>query len=76
MVNKLRGKRNSAVNSKFMIITENEFNEYFVSQAPKLNDPDDYTIINIEPVQPFSVFLGQSNASSVYLQDCTTKLVK
>ena len=49
----------------------NEFNIYFVSLAPKLNDPDDYTIINIEPVQPFTVFLKQSNASSIYLQDCT-----
>ena len=32
---------------------------------------NDYTIINIEPVQPFTVFLRQSNPSSIYLQDST-----
>ena len=52
-------------------VIANEFNKYFVSLATKLNDPDDYTIINIEPVQPFTVFLRQSNPSSIYLQDST-----
>ena len=52
-------------------VIANKFNKYFVSLATKLNDPDDYTIINIEPVQPFTVFLRQSNPSSIYLQDST-----
>ena len=52
-------------------VIANEFNKYFVSLATKLNDPDDYTIINIEPVQPLTVFLRQSNPSSIYLQDST-----
>ena len=76
----LRGKINSAVNTKFVInnqlindrrVVANEFNKYFVSLAAKLNDPDDYTIINIEPIQPFTAFLRQSHPSSMYLQDCT-----
>ena len=79
-INELRGKRNSAINSKFVInnqlitdrrVIANEFNKYFVSLATKLNDPDDYPIINIEPVQPFTVFLRQSNPSSIYLQNST-----
>ena len=52
-------------------VLANEFNKYFVSLATKLNDPDDYTIINIEPVQPFTVVLKHSNPSSIYLQDST-----
>ena len=80
VINELRGKRNSAVNSKFVIdnqlitdrrVIANEFNKYFISLASKLNDPDDYTVINIEPIQPFTVFLKQSNVSSIYLQDCS-----
>ena len=80
VINELRGKRNSAVNTKFVInnqlindrrVVANEFNKYFVSLAAKLNDPDDYTIINIEPIQPFTAFLRQSHPSSMYLQDCT-----
>ena len=61
---------------KFIIITNrrvivNEFNRYFVSLAPNLNDPDDHCIINIEPIQPFTAFLKQSNISSIYLSECT-----
>ena len=52
-------------------VIANEFNRYFVSLAPKLNDPDDHCIINIEPIQPFTAFLKQSNISSSYLSECT-----
>ena len=80
VINELRGKRNASLSPKFVInnqlicnrrIIANEFNKYFVSLAAKLNDPDDYTIINIEPIQPFTAFLGQSRSSSIFLQDCT-----
>ena len=80
VINELRGKRNSGIDPKFVvdnqIITDrrviaNEFNNYFVSIASKLNYPPDCTVINIEPIQPFTVFLKQSNVSSIYLQDCT-----
>ena len=82
VINELRGKRNVTTNPKFVInnhvITDrrliaNEFNKYFVSIACKLNNPDDYTAINIEPIQPFTAFLKQSNLSSIYLQDCTAE---
>ena len=53
-------------------VIANEFNRYFVSLAPKLNDPDDHCIINIEPIQPFTAFLKQSNISSIYLSECTS----
>ena len=80
VINDLRGKRNSALSSKFLfndqLITDrriiaNEFNKYFVSLASKLNNPDDCTVINIEPLQPFTVFLKHSNPSSIYLKDCS-----
>ena len=82
VINELRGKRNSGINSKFVLdnqlitdrrVIANEFNKYFVSIASKFNDPPDCTIINIEPIQPFTVFLRQSNVSSIYLQDCTSQ---
>ena len=50
IINELRGKRNSSLKPKFIIdnqqitnrrVIANEFNRYFVSLAPKLNDPDD-----------------------------------
>ena len=81
VINELRGKRNSSLSPKFVIdnqlicnrrVIANEFNKYFVSLAGKLNDPDDYTTINIEPIQPFTSFLGKSSSSSIYLRDCTT----
>ena len=53
-------------------VIANEFNRYFVSLAPKLNDPDAHCIINIEPIQPFTAFLKQSNKSSIYLSECTS----
>ena len=85
VINELRGKRNSSINSKFIInnqlisdrrVIANEFNKYFVSLASKLNDPDDCTIINIEPIQPFTAFLGQSNPSSIYMQECTPEEIQ
>ena len=85
VINELRGKRNSSMNPKFILnnklisdrrVIANEFNKYFVSLATKLNDPDDYTVINIEPIQPFTVFLGQSNSSSIYLRDCTPEEIE
>ena len=74
-------KRNSPLKPKFIIdnqqitnrrVIANEFNRYFVSLAPKLNDPDDHCIINIEPIQPFTAFLKQSNISIIYLSECTS----
>ena len=81
IINELRGKRNSPLKPKFIIdnqhitnrrVIANEFNRYFVSLASKLNDPDDHCIINIEPIQPFTAFLKQSNISSIYLSECTS----
>ena len=78
---KKEGKRNSLLKPKFIIdnqhitnrrVIANEFNIYFVSLASKLNDPDDHCIINIEPIQPFTAFLKQSNISSIYLSECTS----
>ena len=78
IINELRGKRNSPLKSKFIIdnqhitnhrVIANEFNIYFVSLASKLNDPNDHCIINIEPIQPFTAFLKQSNISSIYLSE-------
>ena len=80
VINELRGKRKSPSSPVFIInnrrITDrraiaNEFNRYFISVASKLNDPDDCCVINIEPIQTFTTFLGQSNMSSIYMQDCT-----
>ena len=81
-IHELRGKRNSAINSNFVInnqlITErrviaNEFNKYFVSLATKLNDPDDYTIINSEPLN-LLLYFSNNPIHPVYtytLQDST-----
>ena len=85
VINELRGKKKSSINPKFIInnqligdrrVIANEFNKYFVSLAAKLNDPDDYSVINIEPIQPFTVFLGQSNSSSIYLRECTSEEIE
>ena len=85
VINELRGKKNSSMSPKFIInnqlicdrrVIANEFNKYFVSLATKLNHPDEYTVINIEPIQPFTVFLGQSNSSSIYLQECTPEEIE
>ena len=85
VVNELRGKRKSSMNPKFILnnklisdrrVIANEFNKYFISIATKMNNPEDYTVINIEPIQSFTEFLGHSNSSSVYLADSTPDEIK
>ena len=59
IINELRGKRNSPLKPTFIIdnqqityrrVIANDFDIYFVSLAPNLNDPYDHCIINIEPI--------------------------
>ena len=54
-------------------VIANEFNKYFVLLATKLNDPDDYTIINIEPLN-LLLYFSNNPIHPVYtytLQDST-----
>ena len=81
VINTLRGKQKTPIKPQFIInnrritdrrVIANEFNKYFISIASKLNDAvcEDGSIA-INPLIPFTAFLGQSNVSSIFLNDCT-----
>ena len=79
IINELRGKKKSRIKPQFIIDNEkitnrriiaNEFNKYFVSIAKNLNEsllPE----LEIRPIPKFTNFLGQSNQSSIFLEDCS-----
>ena len=81
VINELRGKRKAPMKPQFVInnrritdrrIIANEFNNYFVSLASKMNDAIYETgNITLDPLTPFTTFLTHSNMSSLFLHDCT-----
>ena len=81
LINKIRGKSKRQIKPPFVINNEkimnrrviaNEFNKYFVSLAPKLNDLYSATgQIRLSPIQCFTDYLPKPNTPSIYLSDCT-----
>ena len=79
-INELRGKKKTSIKPQFTInnvqiknrrIIANEFNNYFVSIASKLNEPSIDEGIPINPIPPFTSFLSTSNPYSMHLFECT-----
>ena len=77
LINKIRGKSKRQIKPPFVINNEkimnrrviaNEFNKYFVSLAPKLNDLYSATgQIRLSPIQCFTDYLPKPNTPSIYL---------
>ena len=81
IINKLRGKKKTGIKPNFVIDNEkitnrrviaNEFNKYFVSIAKNLNNSV-LPGLDILPLPDFTSFLGQSNQSSIFLEDCSVE---
>ena len=51
-----------------LCLSDNEFNEYFVSLASKLNDA---VIIENLPPRTFDDFMPSSNLGSMFMSECT-----
>ena len=75
IINQIRGKSKKSIKPQFMINNEkiiqrrviaNEFNKYFVSLAPKLNEE-----VSFESFNKFTDFLPPSIANSMFLNECT-----
>lgn len=82
LINKIRGKDKRQIKPKFIIDNEkvtsrriiaNEFNKYFVSLAPKLNEQylSATGELKVDPVPSFTDYLPKPNVSSIFLHDCT-----
>ena len=81
LINELRGKGKKCIRPQFIInnqrITErriiaNEFNNYFVSLAAKLND----SVGPADTNSPHSSFLSNPSVNSMFLKDCTAEEVE
>ena len=84
ILNELRGKCRKAIKPEFMIdnvkitnrrVIANEFNNYFISIATKLNS-DCIGLLNIDRVPDFIEYLPKSCDSSIYLSDCTASEIR
>ena len=80
IINELRGKKRKKIKPSFFVNGEhitsrrliaNEFNKYFVSLAPTLNDAYLTTTgLTIQPLKSFSDYLPNSISSNIYLHEC------
>ena len=85
LINKIRGKGKRTIKPAFIINDQkiinrrtiaNEFNKYFVSLAPKLNES--YSTLGevlVQPVRTFLDYLPKPNMGSIYLHDSTPEEV-
>ena len=83
IINELRGKQKREIKPSFIVdskrVTDrrmiaNEFNNYFVSLAAKLNEKYTSTTLQglpIVPIQSFHDYLPKSNQSSIFMYECT-----
>ena len=79
LINELRGKQKQSVKPFFIINGEvvenrrkiaNEFNNYFISVATKLNESNEDEL-PILPLPKFSDYLNNSISSSMFMDKCT-----
>ena len=77
IINQIRGKCKKSMKPQFLINNEkiierrviaNQFNKYFVSLAPKLNES-----ISLKPINTFRDFLPPPIMNSMFLDDCTAE---
>ena len=81
MINQIRGKQKRQIKPLFIIDNEkivnrrviaNEFNKYFVSLAANLNSAQNDSDEAVNVGLTYHKYLPKSNASSIYMHDCTT----
>ena len=80
IINNVRGKQNKELKPNFVINNEliinrriiaNEFNEYFISLAPTLNEAYNSDFgISISGILDFKDYLPKSCDASIFLRDC------
>ena len=80
LINQLRGKVKEKIKPSFIIndtviknrrIIANEFNNYFVSIATRMNDSTVYGNVPISPIPEFTTFTSSRMVNSIFLKDCT-----
>ena len=80
LINQLRGKVKEPIKPSFIIndtviknrrIIANEFNNYFVSIATKMNESTAYGNVPISPLPDFTTFSSSRIVNSIFLENCT-----
>ena len=85
IINNVRGKQNKELKPNFVINNEliinrriiaNEFNKYFISLAPTLNEAYNSDFgISISEILDFEDYLPKSYDASIFLRDCNKEEV-